>query len=228
MERRKFIIGAGALATGSAAAVGTGAFSAAEADRAVEVDVVNDEAGLLGIEAGLDSDFVSGTGDGQLEIAVPDSPGAEGLNDDSRFQLGNFDSSETNYHEDIYGDWVVDDTDPTEEFAFAITNQDTTSHHITVEGDFGDTDYRGSHQAHVAFGLYYEPLNDGEYGGAQQEDAINSSGGGPSVTTDASDGDPQEVAPGDTVYVSILFDTNRPNVELSSGELDGSISIGAE
>lgn len=189
--------------------------------------MVNDAAGLLGIEAGLDSDFVSGTGNGQLEIAVPDSEGAEGLNDDSRFQLGNFDSSEIQYHDGVQGNWLVDDADPTEEFAFAITNQDTTSHHISVKGDFGDTGYRGGYQAHVAIGLYYEPLDDG-HGGAQQESAVNSGGGGPHVTTDVSDGDPQEVEPGETVYVSMLFDTSRPNVEVDSDELDGSITITAE
>ena len=43
MERRKFIIGAGALATGSAAAVGTGAFSSAQLDdRTVNVNVAGD------------------------------------------------------------------------------------------------------------------------------------------------------------------------------------------
>ena len=51
MERRKFVIGMGALATGSAAAVGTGAFAAAGADRDVNVEVVGDSNAFLGLES---------------------------------------------------------------------------------------------------------------------------------------------------------------------------------
>jgi hypothetical protein len=51
MRRRKFLIGAGALFAGSAAAVGTGAFSAAEArDRAVEVETSGDRSGLVTLD----------------------------------------------------------------------------------------------------------------------------------------------------------------------------------
>ena len=42
MKRRKFLIGAGSLAAGSAAAMGTGAYSYAEADRTVTVDTTGD------------------------------------------------------------------------------------------------------------------------------------------------------------------------------------------
>ena len=52
MERRKFVIGAGALATGSAAALGTGAFSSVEADRDFTVKVAEDANAYLGLEPG--------------------------------------------------------------------------------------------------------------------------------------------------------------------------------
>ena len=51
MERRKFVIGAGALASGSAAAVGTGAFSSVEAERAFDVDITGDSNAYLGLES---------------------------------------------------------------------------------------------------------------------------------------------------------------------------------
>ena len=51
MERRKFVIGAGALASGSAAALGTGAFSSVEADRDATVEVVDDSDGYLSLIA---------------------------------------------------------------------------------------------------------------------------------------------------------------------------------
>ena len=49
MERRKFVIGAGALATGSAAAVGTGAFSSVTADRETTIDIAGDEDAFLAL-----------------------------------------------------------------------------------------------------------------------------------------------------------------------------------
>ena len=50
MERRKFVIGMGSLAAGGAAATGTGAFTSAEVDRYVNVDVADDSAAYLGLE----------------------------------------------------------------------------------------------------------------------------------------------------------------------------------
>ena len=49
MERRKFLIGAGSLAAGGAAALGSGAFTSVEADRDVTVEVTGDASALLGI-----------------------------------------------------------------------------------------------------------------------------------------------------------------------------------
>ncbi|MES3160593.1 MAG: hypothetical protein PPP55_03370, partial [Halorubrum sp.] len=55
MERRKFTIGLGALATGSAAAIGTGAFSAAfVGDRDANITVSGDADALLALRPGYD------------------------------------------------------------------------------------------------------------------------------------------------------------------------------
>jgi len=58
MERRKFTIGLGALATGSAAAVGTGAFSFLQTDRDLEIEVVDDTGGYLGLNP-LKTDYAT-------------------------------------------------------------------------------------------------------------------------------------------------------------------------
>ena len=47
MERRKFLIGTGALASGSAAAIGTGAFTSVSANRDITVDVEGDADAFL-------------------------------------------------------------------------------------------------------------------------------------------------------------------------------------
>jgi len=49
MKRRKFLIGTGALAAGSAAAVGSGAFTSVSATRSVDIDVIGDESAYLSL-----------------------------------------------------------------------------------------------------------------------------------------------------------------------------------
>lgn len=49
MDRRKFLIGMGALTAGGAAALGTGAFSRVESNRAVNIEVAADPDAYLGL-----------------------------------------------------------------------------------------------------------------------------------------------------------------------------------
>jgi hypothetical protein len=91
MERRKLLIGMGSLAAGGAAAMGTGAFQTAEADRTAEVAVAADSSGFVEITA-LDDRYASGTDDGQLELDFNSDSGlgifpgdAQGLNPDTTF-----------------------------------------------------------------------------------------------------------------------------------------------
>jgi hypothetical protein len=55
MKRRKLIVGAGAIATGGAAALGTGAFSSVEADRQMSVELNDDTEAYL-VAQPLDQD----------------------------------------------------------------------------------------------------------------------------------------------------------------------------
>ena len=92
MERRKFVIGLGALASGAAAAMGTGAFTAAElSGREANISVVNDTNGLIGLQAG-DSELVSddgGSNGNELVIDFnPDSGDGTGVNPNSKYQVG--------------------------------------------------------------------------------------------------------------------------------------------
>ncbi|WP_138006677.1 hypothetical protein [Halalkalirubrum salinum] len=92
MERRKFVIGLGALAAGSSAAVGTGAFtSASTGDRSVDVNVANDSAGFTALVPGEKNGEYAEETDGTLELNFngdADTPGyldndGEGVNEDS-------------------------------------------------------------------------------------------------------------------------------------------------
>ena len=86
MQRRKFIIGTGALVAGSAAALGSGAFSSVEAERDVTVEVADDNNAYLGLAAERD-DIISDDGDdGQLTIDLGSettNEGGEGFNDEA-------------------------------------------------------------------------------------------------------------------------------------------------
>jgi len=76
MKRRKFLIGTGALAAGSAAAVGSGAFTSVSADRTVQVNVAGDDSALLAIEpcdsdSSPNGDYASIGEDGQFTLNIP-------------------------------------------------------------------------------------------------------------------------------------------------------------
>lgn len=90
MERRKFVVGLGALASGSAAAVGTGAFTSVTATRDIDVEVADDASAYLRLEGtgGANSDYVTDDGNGgTLSISLDDgntvSGGGEGVNPDA-------------------------------------------------------------------------------------------------------------------------------------------------
>lgn len=86
MDRRKFILGAGALASGSTAIVGTGAFTQIEADRTVTGSVSKDSQAILQLRAdktGLQNEELA-TYDGNGEIVL----NLSNLNPDSKTTLG--------------------------------------------------------------------------------------------------------------------------------------------
>lgn len=86
-KRRKFLAGLGALASGSAAAVGTGAFTSVSANRSVSVETAGDADAYLGLEpsSGANGNYAT-TVDGKLAIQLDGSdetPGGDGVNDDT-------------------------------------------------------------------------------------------------------------------------------------------------
>ena len=95
MQRRKFVIGLGALASGAAAAVGTGAFSSVTATRDIDVEVADDANAYLRLQGtgGANSDYVTedGTG-GTLTINLTEdnddvAGGGQGVNPDAVTQI---------------------------------------------------------------------------------------------------------------------------------------------
>ena len=87
MERRKFVIGLGALAAGSSAAVGSGAFTQmTTTGRDMTVDVVNDDMASIALVPGAESDKVAYIDDhGDLTI---DLGAGDGINTNSHYLFG--------------------------------------------------------------------------------------------------------------------------------------------
>ena len=129
MERRKFVIGMGALATGSSAAVGTGAFDSMSAERGATINVVDDSNGLIALSDKTDSDVVRASG-GELVIDFNPENEGTGVNVDSRYQVGRM----INYPPGEAPGLLDTEASPVtyEEPAFSITNQDTVEHDISL------------------------------------------------------------------------------------------------
>jgi hypothetical protein len=88
MERRKFVLGVGALAAGGAAAVGSGAFTSVSANRDVTIDVADDSDALLGIDGSNASngDYLIEGGQNVAALDITDSNGnivGSGVNENS-------------------------------------------------------------------------------------------------------------------------------------------------
>lgn len=94
MDRRKFLIGMGSLAAGGAAASGTGAFSAARLSRSASVGIANDSNAFIqlatGGAEGAEKRVTRTGGEFQIDFGREEYSG-NGVNDDSRYQIGAMD-----------------------------------------------------------------------------------------------------------------------------------------
>ena len=108
VKRRKFLIGIGALAAGSGAAMGTGAFSSASIpDRSVTAKVNEDHNSTIALVAGDDKDIsISESGELHLDLTGQNE---EGVNINSRYTWGDHDN-------------------PADDYAFKIVNNDDTAY----------------------------------------------------------------------------------------------------
>jgi len=87
MKRRQFTVGLGAAVTGTAAAVGTGAFTAAQVTRDADIAIVNDSNALIGLVPNPD---VSGVNDDDGKLSIDLSGDGNGINQGSIYQFGFF------------------------------------------------------------------------------------------------------------------------------------------
>ena len=156
-NRRKFLIGLGALASGSAAGLGTGAFTSATIpDRSVDVSLNDDENSQIALVPGDDPDVrIADSGANKHELVL-DLSGAngEGVNLNSIYEWG-------------------DPDNPTDEHAFKMVNNDESGQSYSVEMTYdydrswvsGGASWNPSFQSYIQFEVFDA---DGHFAGRPQ------------------------------------------------------------
>jgi|AntRauMinimDraft_4_1070384.scaffolds.fasta_scaffold00056_10 hypothetical protein len=200
MERRKFIIGAGALATGSAAAMGTGAVTSSTInDRKATISVTDDSNGQVGLLANEDTDLVYENEEGELTIDLSQGIGS-GVNTNSEFAIGG------------------DNTFPA---AFTVVNQSPDDVVINVEFELDHPADAGDSSIQVVAVMDYSDANKGPNGPTVNSD-------NPSITHSSADsslsnGPEGLVEPSEFMRISLIV-----NAVDDGDDLSGSFSITTE
>lgn len=221
MDRRKFVIGVGSLAAGGAAAMRTGAFTAAEVSgRQIGVAVTDDSSSLVALSAGTTTnDYVYEEGG---ELVIDFNEGGAGVNPNSTYQLGDV-------PDDLDSETALDGTEPLENgdisstYAFSINNQSDTAQDIEVEVEMEDAPDNMS--------LYFIAKNTGAVGGpADNEEALVAGAATPNNNwnevlsfTDETSG---SLGTGGQILVSLLIERGQ-KANTDDGTWSGTMSISA-
>ena len=111
-SRRNVIIGLGGLVAGGGALIGTGAFTAVEAQRSVTVETAGDADAFLGLEPAANEDYVQINEDGLLEIDISGLNGRAVTTFDPLFTMINNGTQTVQPWMDIEVDEVSGDVEP--------------------------------------------------------------------------------------------------------------------
>lgn len=219
MDRRKFLIGAGSLAAGGAAAMGSGAFTSASAERDITVDVVGDSSGLMALMPDTSGDIVREE-NGELVIDFTSDGDASGVNINSEYEVGDPNFASGNVSEPAF--LLQNNSDNDVELTVTYTVDDPSA--INQNGSFltvhaedrADNEYIATD---LPSGATYN-LNDSQYGprgGLEvSNDTINNNGETSGVVP--------TVSPGDAVRFAIYVNTTRPNASTSE-DLTGDLEL---
>ena len=145
MNRRKFMLGLGGTVAGSAAVLGSGAFTSFNADRTASVSVAGDSTAFLGLDAAttagsyegtITSNLVQMNGDSELEITLDGTVSdGDGVNDEATMQFGEITNGDAPDPRPADGTTEAGDNDAV---AFVGFNQFDQTIDLTVTDD-GDS-----------------------------------------------------------------------------------------
>ena len=211
MERRKFMIGIGSLAAGGAAATGTGAFTTASADRSVTVDVNGDQNSIISLIPNDDLSDISVNNDGELELDLSGTSD-EGVNINSKYTWG-------------------DPDDPSNNFAFAITNNDDQDYDdLILEYELADDSVESySNESVIKFKSYGpgDPVFGGRYESWGELKAPRNGLDPNPVSKNLPTSDAVDFNSGDTVYIVVEVDTTGSSATIDD-DLTGTLTVNVE
>lgn len=169
--------------------IGASAFTTATLERDANIDVVADPSGIIALQDGTSGGLVQQEANGEIAIDFENAGAGLGANVQSRYELG-------------------DPANPTTEYAFNITNQDTVSHQIELEYTVADGTGVGDGVNATEFQAYV---------GGTPVDAIESEEAGTATYS---------LNSGQTSEVVVIVDTRKGNLQ-STGNLSGTLNITA-
>jgi hypothetical protein len=200
----------GSLAAGSAATLGTGAFTTVSTSRSVSVDVVNDEEGLIGLMAG-DHQGIEINDDGGLVIDF-EGPEGEGVNINSQYI------------------WV-DPDDPASDYAFKIVNNDSQEYDDLIleyeleDDSWVDNSTTYSNESFIKFHTHGSGDPEGYWADLK---APNNALGTPiPVSKNLPTSGPVDFGSGQEMYVVVEVNTTG-SLATTDDDLTGSLTIKAE
>ena len=133
MQRRKFLIGVGSLAAGTAAATGTGAFNFANVERSGNMQVSNGSNAFLALKP--ESDYARQGNNGIMALAFDETAdvAGTGINQESDYSFtGVF--SITNQGSQSVGVWIEDNDGDDAVNWYATDSDDTSDFGTSMEG----------------------------------------------------------------------------------------------
>ena len=248
MERRKFIIGTGALAAGASAAVGSGAFSAAQInDRDADIEVGADDEALVQLIPGHDygedgtvPENRVGYESGQLYINFDDDGGPNsggdgsgtGVGRNSVYQVGSLGEDAQDLLQQGIDDGDFDGPDPrdsvlygdteiNEDPAFVIRNESDQEYVFELSYDAESTP--NSDEATAMLAMFSGEPDQGFSSGGAAVLAIELGDG--SVVSDQTTA---SLAPGEKAWVGLILETEDVDVNDDGWEGSLRINVGEE
>jgi len=245
MQRRNLLIGMGSLAAGGAAAMGTGAFTAAQIqDRQANITVNGDDEALIQLIPGdgptVSNNRVGYTENDELFISFDDSDsgqstdpdaGGVGINPNSYYQIGSVNDSQLSelkdgINTDNFGgpnplaDTLASDNSVANDPAFTIRNASDNTR--LIELSYDDETTPNPAKATGLLGMF-APDSTGNY----------SEGGAAILALDVasnevvSDQTTAELAPGEEAHVALFVEVGDVDVDGQDDNFEGSLRINA-
>ena len=217
MQRRKFLAAVGSLTAASAAGIGTGAFSAMSAERGANIDVVTDSNGLIALRAGEAADGrVYENDGGELEIDFTSDEGGMGVNVNSRYQVGVWNTAGGMSYTDVDEADILKGSSGGITPAFNIINLDDMEHGISAEFEVTDPSMIGEASLHFQFIPQGGQSNANKQGIDIDKDSPTDSWG------------PEPTPAGHNWAVAILVDTRGTTMDPADLDLSGTLTISAD